>query len=268
LFEGCPIPANLLHVHVPYQQLEASIPFLVENRLQPEIAFKGSDLDRLTPDSIPRLGRQLADSGLGCTLHAPFMDLNPGSPEPLVYSATRIRFEQTLDAAEAFGAKLVVFHPGYDPWRYAGQDSLWLEHNLRFWPPLLERAARFGCMIALENIFERKTETLAALLNQLDSPQLGHCFDVGHWNLFSELPLSDWFSTLGPHLVHLHLHDNHGELDDHLPIGEGGIDFSSLFSQLATFPRMPSMTLEAHTRSDLLRSLKALRPYLLSADSC
>lgn len=253
-----------LHVHVPFQQLEPALSFLLERRLQPEIAFKGPDLDHLSPNALRRIGRQLRAAGLSVTVHAPFMDLNPGALEPLVFAATRRRFEQSLDAAESLGARLVVFHPGYDPWKYGGQDQLWLEQNLLFWPPLLERASQAGCTMALENIFEVRPGTLAALLESVDSPQLGHCFDVGHWHLFAEVSLADWFAALGPRLSHLHLHDNFGQRDDHLPVGEGGIDFAALFSLIATLPHPPSMTLEAHNQEALQRSLNAVVPYLSS----
>jgi len=257
---------KLLHVHVPYRQLEATFPFLLEHRLQPEIAFKGPDLDQLSLDALRHTGRQLEAAGLACTVHAPFMDLNPGALEPLVFAATRHRFAQSINAAEALGARLVVFHPGYDPWKYGGQDHLWLEQNQLFWPPLLERAAQAGCRMALENIFEVRTETLVALLDSIDSQLLGHCFDIGHWHLFAEVSLAEWFAALGPRLVHLHLHDNFGKHDEHLPVGEGGIDFASLFSLIATLPQRPTMTLEAHSQEALLRSMNGIGPHLSPAD--
>jgi len=251
-----------LHVHVPYQRLQAVLPFLLERQLQPEVAFKGPELDQASPLALRDTGRQLADAGLAVTVHAPFMDLNPGALEPLVAAATRRRFEQSLDAAAALGARLVVFHPGYDPWKYGGQDHLWLEQSTLFWPPLLERAALAGCQMALENIFEVGAELLATLLDRLDSPLLGHCFDVGHWRLFSTVSLPDWFAALGHRLLHLHLHDNHGQRDEHLPVGEGDIDFPTLFRLLDALPQCPTMTLEAHSEESLLRSLAAVAQYL------
>lgn len=255
---------ELLHVHVPFRQLEATLSFLLENRLQPEIAFRGPELDQLSMNGLRETGRRLKGAGLAVTVHAPFMDLNPGALEPLVFAATRRRFEQSLDVAESLGARLIVFHPGYDPWKYGGQDHLWLEQNRLFWPPLLEQAAQAGCTMALENIFEVMPGTLAALLDGIDSALLRHCFDVGHWHLFSEVSLADWLAALGPRLSHLHLHDNFGKRDEHLPVGEGGIDFAALFSLLALLPQAPTMTLEAHSQEALLRSLNAVTPYLSS----
>lgn len=251
-----------LHVHVPWTHLQSALPFLLERGLQPEIAFKGPDLDLLSPTQLRDANRRLAGAGLNVTIHAPFADLNPGALEPLVFESTRQRFFQTMEAADRLGARLVVFHPGYDRWKYGGLDHLWLEQNLRFWPPLLKLAAEQDCMMVLENIFEQDAGTLSNLLSALDSPWLGHCFDIGHWNLFAGVSLSDWFDALGSRLVHLHLHDNFGQGDDHLPVGEGNIDFVALLELIPNLPAAPTMTLEAHTQENLLRSLAGVAPFL------
>jgi sugar phosphate isomerase/epimerase len=250
------------HVHLPYARLSRELPFLLDHRLPAEVAFSGPDLDGLDPSLLGSAARQLAAAGLAVTVHAPFHDLNPGALEPLVQAATRRRLRQTLAAAGELGARLIVCHPGYEFWKYGGRDHLWLEQSLLFWPPLLVEAQRMGIVLALENIFDRRPAPLCDLLAALDSPWLGHCFDVGHWRLFSQTPLPEWFSALGPRLVHLHLHDNRGERDDHLPVGEGDIDFAALFSLIRALPTVPSMTLEAHDPQSVLRSLAAVTAYL------
>jgi len=250
-----------LHVHIPWGRLEASLPMLLARRLQPEIAFSGPDLDTLVPERLAAIGAQLAEAGLAISVHAPFHDLNPGALEPLVQAASEQRLRQSLAATAALGGRLLVCHPGYEFWKYGGRDHLWLEQSLRFWPRLLEQAAEAGIVVALENIFETRPHTLLDLLAALDSPWFGHCFDVGHWRLFARTPLSEWFSLLAPRLVHLHLHDNRGERDDHLPVGEGDIDFPQLARLVSALPQRPSMTLEAHSEADLFRSLEGVRSY-------
>lgn len=257
--------ADQLHVHVPFRQLDELLPLLLEHHLQPEIAFKGNDLDRLDPTSLRHLGGTFANAGLAVTVHAPFLDLNPGAADPLVHRITARRYRQALQASLQLGARLVVFHPGYDVWRYGEQQQLWLDQNLKFWPPLLELAASGGCRMTLENIFEPEPLLLARLLNTLASPWLGHCFDVGHWRLFASVSTEDWFSSLGGQLLHLHLHDNFGVRDDHLPMGEGSIDFNPLLIHLGSLPseRRPSITLEAHSQATLLRALAAISPLVM-----
>jgi len=253
--------AEPLHVHIPWGRLEASLPMLLARRLQPEVAFSGPELDTLVPEHLAALGTQLTEAGLTVSVHAPFHDLNPGALEPLVAAATEQRLRQTLVAAALLGARVLVCHPGYEFWKYGGRDHLWLEQSLRFWPGLLDLAAGSGVVIALENIFETRPQPLVNLLAALDSPWLGHCFDVGHWRLFARTSLEHWFATLGSRLVHLHLHDNRGDRDDHLPVGEGDIDFAQLATLVAALPQSPSMTLEAHSEEALQRSLAGVRSF-------
>jgi sugar phosphate isomerase/epimerase len=251
-----------LHVRIPYEQLASRLPDLLNRRLQPEVALRGEDLDRLDSQLLETSAAALARNGLTATVHAPFLDLNPGALEPLVFEATALRYRQALAAAALLKAKVVVLHPGYEYWKYGGRDELWLEASLTFWPPLLELADQYGLQLVLENVFETKPEPLVTLLNRLDSPTLGHCFDVGHWHLFSKVSLDDWFTALGPHLCHLHLHDNTGNGDDHLPVGEGDIDFDRLFHHIDTLPNAPSMTLEVTGEDALLRALSNVADYL------
>jgi len=254
--------SNPLHVHLPLRLLKKRLRWLLKNHLQPEIACQGNELDKIDLDFLRNIGSQLADEQLQVTIHAPFFDLNPGTHDLAVETITRQRFTQTLDVAESLQAKLIVFHPGYDHWRYDRQPDLWHEQSLIFWPPLIDRAEKINCVMTLENIFEEVPDTLTRLLNQIDSPWLGHCFDVGHWKLFSDTPLAEWFSVLSRHIRHIHLHDNRGKADEHLPIGMGSIDFHELFDQIVTLDLIPSMTLEAHILKDLERSFIAVQPFL------
>jgi len=98
-----------------------------------------------------------------------------------------------------------------------------------------------------------------ALVDACDSPRLGHCFDVGHWNMFGQTALADWLARISSRLLHLHLHDNFGDSDAHLPIGQGNINFAALFARISEQPTLPSMTLEAHSPTDLELSCRQFK---------
>ncbi len=253
-----------LHIHLPYRQLENRLDSFLENRHNAEIAFKGQDLDHLDPELLERTAESFDNAGLSLTVHAPFLDLNPGALEPYVFEATAIRYRQTLAAASRLGAKLIVLHPGYEYWKYGGRSQLWLEASIEFWPPIVALAEEFGITLAIENIFETEPKTLVQLFDHIDSPLFGHCFDVGHWRLFSDQTLEAWFAALGKWMIHFHLHDNSGTGDDHLPIGEGDIDFQQLFKLMDSLSARPSLTLEARSPEDADRSLRNLKSFLKS----
>jgi len=247
-----------LHAHLPWLRCSEFLARILELGLAPEIAFKGPELDDLPPERLAAVARQLATSGRRPTVHAPFFDLSPGAMEPLVREVTRQRLTQSLQAAHQLGAHLMVVHPGYDRWRYPKLAAAWTAHAADTLAPLVTLAARCDCRLALENIYEATPDTLLALVEHLDSPWFGHCFDIGHWRLFGEVPQEQWLAKIAPHLLHLHLHDNRGQSDDHLPVGEGVIDYAPLFRTLAAMPAAPSCTLEAHNPMELQRSLDNL----------
>jgi sugar phosphate isomerase/epimerase len=234
---------------------DSELPFLLEQGLRPEFGFNGEVLDQLLPEKLRAAAAAIEAAEVDCTIHAPFMDLNPGSTERLLREATAQRFRQVMDAAEILRPRVMVFHPGYDRWRYGENQLAWLTNSLESWKPVLERAEKIGCTIAVENIFEEEPSTLKALLEAVGSTRFRHCFDAGHWNMFKQVGMEEWFAELGSYVAEVHLHDNGGDRDAHLPPGDGGIDFSLLFSLLARHAPDAAWTLEAHTREKVARSL-------------
>jgi len=249
---------KLLHAHLPWQRRVEFLPRILELGLAPEIAFKGPELDDLPAAGLNAVASELANRGCRPTVHAPFFDLSPGAMEPRVRHVTLQRLTQSLEAAGLLGAQLMVVHPGYDRWRYPNLAAVWTAQANETLARLLPLAERLDCRLALENIYEETPETLVGLVAALDSPWFGHCFDIGHWQLFGKFPQAEWLGAIAPRLLHLHLHDNCGESDDHLAVGEGKIDFAPLLALLSNLPQPPSITLEAHDPDDLQRSLTNL----------
>ncbi len=245
-----------LGAHLPWSHREQYLDLILNLGLVPEIAFKAHDFDDLNPADLDCLAKQLRNSGHQPTVHAPFFDLNPGALDPLVRQASLQRLTQALAAADHLGAHLMVIHPGFDPWRYPDMEHLWVENALSFFHELLAVKSPGQCRLAIENIYEPVPDTLVSLVETLDSPRLGHCFDIGHWNMFGQASLTSWLDRISTRLFHLHLHDNHGDSDAHLPVGNGNIDFTALFAQLSVHSTQPSITLEAHSPADLVQSCR------------
>jgi len=70
---------------------------------------------------------------------------------------------------------------------------------------------------------------MRTLFERLQNQGVRFCFDIGHQHAFSRSTLEDWLRALGSYLGQLHLHDNHGTADEHLPVGEGNFPFGDLF---------------------------------------
>jgi len=250
-----------LFIYVPAHLLAARLPFLINRKWQPEVACHEVQLNKLDFGQLGECAAQLHDHSLSTTLHAPFYDFNPGSPKRRLRKSSHKIADQSLQLAEKLGAKRIVFHPGLPSGSDTHVQQLWLKNSLEFWPEYLERAAKFNCILCIENIYEGAPELFIELLSTINSPHMGHVFDIGHWNIFSTRKLIDWLDITAPYLKHLHLHDNHGEHDEHLAVGQGYVPFSVLFTWLKGRKDLPTMTLENHSLPEVEISLKALEQY-------
>ncbi len=244
------------HVHIPFQRIPEYFDFIRKKELDLEIYFGSDVLDAVTPDEV-RAAKDKLGPDASLSVHAPFMDLSPGAVDSKVRAATVERFSRVLDVAEVLRPEAIVFHSGYEKWKYALKVDLWLEKSLETWRPLNERAAGIGVRVAIENIFEDEPSNLGLLMEAMASENFGVCFDTGHFNLFSRVPLEEWMDALNPHIVELHLHDNNKQADQHLAMGEGVFDFGSFFALLQNKDCV--YTLEAHTPEAVLRSVEYLR---------
>jgi sugar phosphate isomerase/epimerase len=251
-----------IQVNLPLPMLLENLEAILGMGLQPEIYFSGHTLDHLPVREVERAARALTQRKVSVTFHGPFMDLNPGAVDEKARELTVYRLNQVMDLVPYFQPRAIVFHPGYDRWRYDDDVDLWLENSLPTWKIMVERARNLSVRIALENVFDDDPAPLRRLLEAADSPFLGYCMDAGHGHLFSKVPLVGWLEALGSRLMEIHLHDNHGRADEHLPLGRGNIDFPAIFSRIKEDKLHPIYTLEPHEIEHLAPSLEALRKYL------
>ena len=93
------------------------------------------------------------------------------------------------------------------------------------------------------------------------SDRFGFCFDTGHFNLFSKVSIDEWLKKLGSHLLEVHLHDNKGDKDSHLPLGEGTFPFSEYFKILQSMAAYPVLTFETHSEEGVLKSISSFKDY-------
>ena len=250
-----------IHIHIPYPKLKDFCEFIRLRRYDLEIYLSAAVLDQVERDDLEKLCKSL-DWNPSLTLHAPFMDLNPGAVDPMVRSITQMRFRQLLNAAAILKPRAAVFHGAYDRWRYSGRRDVWLNNSIDTWRKVVESASAVGMRVAVENVFDEDPEALQMLFEAVDHKDFGFCFDTGHFNLFTKVPMEAWFTSLGRHLVEVHLHDNDGTADSHWALGKGRIDFEQFFGLMRKHSPVPVYTVEAHEKADIETSLARVRELL------
>jgi sugar phosphate isomerase/epimerase len=249
-----------IQVHVPFHLLkEKLLPMVIREGINPEIAFNHLDLDRYQGADFRETADRLADTGLSVTFHAPFLDLRPGAVDPNIRRATLERLRQVFELLPLFRPRSIVCHPSFDEKYYIFNEAQWLENSLETWNRLIGYVEGSETIIAMENVYERGPHQLRTLFDALDSPQVRFCFDTGHANTFGGAPYLEWMEVLGHRLGEIHIHDNDGTTDQHLPVGEGNFPFQGLLALVRAKDLAPILTVEAHSDKSLWRMLENIR---------
>jgi sugar phosphate isomerase/epimerase len=181
---------------------------------------------------------------LEVAVHASLWDLNPASHYRAIRDLTIVQVKRSIDACRLLGGEIVVTHPGHCPAREVegvlkGTRSRFREFVEACW----RHARELGITFTVENVdradFPYSTvEELKQLAEGFEG--LGITYDVGHAYLARrkeklkdpEADIAGAIKKAGELLIHVHLHDNRGFKDDHLPPGEGEIDFEPILGVL------------------------------------
>ncbi len=251
-----------LFVNVPYRMVEKNLEKAAGLSIGLEIYLDNHLIEEIDMGHVKEFSKKLRDFKIPCTVHAPFMDLSPGGYDRSIRKITGDKLKKSAEVGNTLEARACVCHPGYDKWRFDGNEQLWLDGSIQTWSEVLGVADK-SLPIIVENIFEETPATLIALLDNFKEKNLWFCFDSGHFNLFSKVSLDDWLVPLKKRIREMHLHDNNGTFDDHLPIGSGSFPFRELKNFLGQIEmKQIIFTVEPHSEETVVDSIKRLKEFL------
>ena len=183
--------------------------------------------------------------------HAPFCELTPCAVDPLIGQVSRRRYEQAFELAWTHGVKRMVVHSGFVPNVY--YPSWYLQRSPAFWQGFLaDKPADFELL--LENVLDGDPCLLPQTAAAVDDPRLGLCLDIGHAAVYSDRSPQEWTAAFLPWLRHVHLHDNDGKTDLHLPLGQGRLELRPWLEALEQ--ARPTYTIENMDAAPSLRWLE------------
>ena len=167
----------------------------------------------------------------------------------------------TVAAASEMGARMVTVHPGLTSMSVPGLEERAVaraKESLR----VMDRVVReYDLIVAIENMpafpffLGRTAEQLADIV---DGTDLGICFDIGHANTMGQIDAM--IDTFGDRIVNIHIHDNHGETDEHLTIGDGDIDFAHVIRRMSGY--RGNWIIESKSMGSAVQSLPRLQKML------
>jgi len=238
-----------LQVNIPLSYLQNSLYLDLFKRYQlnPEIGFDAKILDSKGLSLLLKNIKKTFDTySPRITLHAPFMDLSIGSPDAKIRNISIDRIISALNTAAFLNPESIVIHPYYSHSIHGNIFNEWLNNCLNSLQGLLNRCNELGIKLLIENTFETKPFVFLELMQTIKG--LGFCLDIGHMNVWSEIPFDIWIDNLAEFIDEIHLHDNYGKNDEHLALGEGNIDWLKILKSVSKkLNRMPILTLEPHS---------------------
>lgn len=141
------------------------------------------------------------------------------------------RLADTACAATELGAEVVVFHGG--PFGFDEAElPVRMDHLLKVCDALDRVAAETGVVFAIENVLPGPaTDLVRNALTHLDPAHFGLCYDSAHDQIGGPRPFS-LVAELKDRIIAVHLSDRLREFVDHVPPGDGFIDWPALTSAL------------------------------------
>jgi sugar phosphate isomerase/epimerase len=256
------IPRERFFVLMTYDILWKNLDFIASERINCSLYVSGHDiLDRYRREDIIILKDFFNKHELRVIVHGPFVDLNPGSLDRKIRHVSLERFVEALEFALLIGSPCITIHSGFRKKPYLKKYySEWMDNSATMWKEFVDIARRGKINVNIENAFEATPKPLLELVEKVNAPNFKICFDAGHYNAFSDCPPLEALAMIPPRqLGEIHLSDNDGSDDQHLPLGEGTIDIDALLSKVEALKIEPLITLEPRDMEGAVKDFSYLR---------
>lgn len=184
-------------------------------------------------DQFEEIAAELKDLPVPYSIHPPAFDINLTSENRAVREVAFSEYKKSIQFAQMVDASHVVIHPGF-AYSKVFDKKVAVERAILYLKELSAFAKEYKVRLAIENvgyggssIFTQ--EEFSNFLNHFEGDEtVGYLVDVGH-ALLNDWDIPKVIKDTKDRLLALHLHDNHGTSDNHLPIGEGKIEWEPIF---------------------------------------
>lgn len=162
------------------------------------------------------------------TIHSPFIDVNIASLNSAIADISVMEIKRSIDLARMIDTDIVVVHPGTIGFNGRGKEDIIYkisEDNLKVIADYAKDSGVYACIENLPNIPDFMFMDVNQLNDTLSRLELPMTLDIGHAHTNGFTPEEIYFDSI----KHIHMHDNLGDDDTHLALGEGSFDLNGFF---------------------------------------
>lgn len=245
-----------------YRQRDASIPRLIrENPSIKNWEIMDDGYHRLDSKLVREL-KALSAGGIQFSVHAPFSSINLSESDPSLRATFIGILEESICRAAEIGAVVEVMHaavPTIFSYSYPDDARRIAASSVA---TLVQKGKDLGIEVVVENgvgqydLFNT-VEKISGVLEGHD--EVPTCLDIGHASITGDIPN---FIRHQPRIHHVHIHDNMGQHDQHLPAGKGSINWREVCRLLRENDYRGMLVAENHSIEDALHGLSHIRRIL------
>jgi len=213
------------------------------------------------------LRSKLQERGLGLVCHLPTF-VSIADLTSSIRQASVAEMCHSLQTAHALGAEKITFHPGAVRGMGHFVPDVARGYGLESLDTITRLAADLAMPLCIENMFPGygayfEADEYAILFDRY--PDLRMTLDTGHAHIGAPdgSRLKRFAERCGHRVAHLHISDNSGHADEHLPPGMGSIDFQWVVGSLKSTGFDATVTFEVFTGNpaDLVNSRTRFRQW-------
>ena len=192
------------------------------------------------------------------TIHSAYTDLNIASFNKAIQKASINEIERSIDFAVDIDSDIVVIHPGIVSYTARNQVDLVYSLGRESLIELRDYANDRGVNPCIENLpaiqgfMYQDINLLNETLTELDMPMT---LDIGHAHTAGFAPVEMYFDCV----KHIHVHDNPGDDDTHLTLGEGSLAVNDFFDVFMNKRYDGIYMLELHSPDSIKKSLEYMK---------
>lgn len=194
------------------------------------------------------------------SIHLPFgNDLDISSFDNNIRREAISAISKCIEIAIKLNCKILVLHPGV----FMDEKQNRLKHlNIA-----VESISKLLCnlpddmFIAVENLppgfLAHTADELCTIVETVNDKCVGYCVDTGHAHIMRQTQAL--IERCGAKIYNVHIHDNHGQKDNHMMPLDGNIDWVNMFDLLNKVKFDGLLTYELTNEDNAVEKIRAIK---------